>query len=140
MHINFIIMSLQVTTRDKGRLWKVNEFVATIFLGCEKTFRSFTSQFQPVLRCSDLVQKMKTNSYSIVVSNFNSLFYYIEPRVNKEIIFNLLENTLTLFTTVHSFCYAKDIKKKHKIKSYKSKSLSLRREIKESSSSKDMGY
>ena len=93
-----------------------------------------------MLKCADLVQKMKTNSYSIVVSNFNSLCYDTEPRVNKEISFNLLENTLTLFTTVHSFCYAKDIKEKHKIKSYKSKSPSLRREIIESSSSKDMCY
>ena len=93
-----------------------------------------------MLKCADLVQKMKTNSYSIVFSNFNSLCYDTEPRVNKEISFNLLENTLTLFTPVHYFCYAKDIKEKHKIKSYKSKSPSLRREIIESSSSKDMGY
>ena len=97
-----------------------------------------TSQFQPVLKCSDLVQKMQTNS--IIISNFNSLCYNIEPRVNKEISFNLLENMLTLFTTVQSFSYAKDIKEKHKIKSNKSKSQSLQREIKKSSSSKDMGY
>ena len=81
---------------------------------------------------------MQTNS--IVISNFNSLCYDIEPRVNKEISFNLLENMLTLFTTVRSFSYAKDIKEKHKIKSNKSKSRLLRREIKKSSFSKDMGY
>ena len=72
---------------------------------------------------SDLVQKMQTNS--IVISNFNSLCYGIEPRVNKEISFNLLENTLTLFMTVRSFFYAKNIKRKHKIKSNKSKSPTL---------------
>ena len=87
---------------------------------CEKMFRSFTSQFQPVLKCSDLVQKMQTNS--IVISNFNSLCYDIEPKINKEISFNLLENTLTYFRTVRSFSYAEDIKEKHKIKSKKSKS------------------
>ena len=47
---------------------------------------------------------------------------------------------LTLFTTVRSFPYAKDIKEKHKIKSSKSKCRSLPREIKNFSSSKDMGY
>ena len=54
---------------------------------CEKIFRSFTSQFQPVLKCSDLVQEMQTNS--LIISNFNFLCYDIEPRINKEI--NLLE-------------------------------------------------
>ena len=75
------ILKHLVTARDRGGLWKVNESVRTIFLECEKIFRSSTSQFQPVLKCSDLVQKMQTNS--IVLSNFNSLCYDIEPRVNE---------------------------------------------------------
>ena len=62
---------------------------------------------------------------SIVISTFNCLCYGIEPRVNKDISFNLLENMLTLFTTVRYFSYAKDIKEKHKIKSNKPKSSSL---------------
>ena len=68
----------------------------------------------------------KGNQFYSYVSNFNSLCYDIEPRVNKEkekISFNLLEDMLTLFTTVQSFSYAKDIKEKHKIKSNKSKKL-----------------
>ena len=83
MHINFIPGKVDsdntqtlVTARDRGGLWKVNELIATIFLECEKIFRSFTSQFQPELKCSDLVQKIQTNSG--VISNFNSLYYYIE--------------------------------------------------------------
>ena len=40
-----------VNTRERGRLWKVG----TIFLECEKVCRSFTSRFQPVLKCLDLV-------------------------------------------------------------------------------------
>ena len=72
------------------------------------------------------------NQFYSYVSNFNSLCYDIEPRVNKEkekISFNLLKDMLTLFTTVQSFSYAKDIKEKHKIKSNKSKSSSLWKEI-----------
>ena len=86
--------------------------VGTIFLQCEKIFWDFPSQFPPVLLKSlDLVQKTQTNS--IFISTFNFLCYDIEPRVNKENSFNLLENMLTLFTTVQSFSYAKEIKEKH---------------------------
>ena len=114
MH-SFFFLKLQLTTaQDRGGLSKVSEFVGTIFLQCEKIFWSFTSQLQPVLKCSGLVQqKMQTNS--IVISNFNSLSYDIDPRINKEISFNLVENMLTLFTKVQSFSYAIDIKEKHKI-------------------------
>ena len=35
-------------------------------------------------KCSDLIQKIQTNS--IFISDFNFLCYDIEPRVNKEII------------------------------------------------------
>ena len=70
--------------------------------------------------------KMQTNS--IVISNFNSLCYDIEPRIIKEISFNLLKNMLSIFTTVRNFSYAKDVKEKHKIKRNKSKSQSLRRD------------
>ena len=40
-----------VNTRERGGLWKVG----TIFLECKKVCRSFTSQFQPVLKCLGLV-------------------------------------------------------------------------------------
>ena len=50
------------------------------------------------------------------------LCYDIEPRLNKELSSNLLENMVTLFTTERSFSYAKDIKVKYKINSNKSKS------------------
>ena len=65
MHMNFIAIKVDsddtqilVTARDKGGLWKVNEFAGTIFLECEKIFQSFTSQFRPILKCSGLVKKM----------------------------------------------------------------------------------
>ena len=60
-----------VTARDRGRFWTVG----IIFLECEKIFRSFTSQFQPVLKCSNLLQKMQTNS--IVMFQILILFVMI---------------------------------------------------------------
>ena len=71
------------------------------FVECEKIFQSFKSQFQPVLKCLDSVQKMQTKS--VVISIFNSLCYDIVPRVNKEVSFNSLENMMTVFTTVQIF-------------------------------------
>ena len=51
------------------------------------------------------------------------LCYDIEPRLNKELSSNLLENMVTLYmATERSFSYAKDIKVKYKINSNKSKS------------------
>ena len=73
-----------------------------------------------MLKCLDLVQKVGTNF--IAISNFSSLCYDIELRVNKEISLILLENKLTLFTTVQTFSYVKYIKEKHKIKSSQLKS------------------
>ena len=35
-----------------------------------------------------------------VISNFDALYYNIEPKVNKKISLNLLENMLLLFTKV----------------------------------------
>ena len=55
----------------------------------------------------------------MVISNFTSLCYDIETRVNREISFNLLENVLTLLMIVQSFSYTADINEKHKIKSKK---------------------
>ena len=60
-----------VTAPDRGGLWTVG----IIFLECEKIFRSFTSQFQPVLKCSDLLQKIQTNS--IVMFQILILFVMI---------------------------------------------------------------
>ena len=91
-----------ITARDKGGLWKVG----TIFLECEKIFRSFTLQFQPI---QNLVQNMQNNS--IVISTFNCLCYGIEPRVNKDISFNLLENMLTLSQQYDIFPMLKILKR-----------------------------
>ena len=57
------------------------------------------------------------NQFYSYVSNFNSLCYDIEPRVNKE------KRWVLIYWKIcwQSFSYAKDIKEKHKIKSSKSK-------------------
>ena len=77
---------------------------------------------------------------SIIISNYDSLCYSIEPKVNKELSLNLLESMLELFVEVRMFSFARDIKEKHKVKNKKKKAWSLRTEIKKSSSSKDFDH
>ena len=55
------ILKTLVTGRDRGGLWNLG----TIFPECEKILRSFTLQFQLVLKCSDLVQRKETNSIAM---------------------------------------------------------------------------
>ena len=63
--------------------------------------------------------------------------YNIEPKVDKEISLNLLENML-LFTKVRAFSFTRDVKERFKARIKKPKSRSLRREIKKTSSSKNL--
>ena len=73
-----------------------------------------------------------------VISNFDALCYNIEPKVDKEISLNFLENMLLLFIKVHVFSFARDVKEKSKARIKRPKSRSLRKEIKKSSSSKNL--
>ena len=73
-----------------------------------------------------------------LISNFNALCYDIESRVNKEISLNLLENMVLLFTNVCAFSFSRDVKKRFRAPIKKTKSRSLRREIKKADSSKNL--
>ena len=128
----------RVNAQDRGGFWRVNETIQNIFIVCEKIFPSFTLAFCLVFKCSELVQEMQANS--IIISNYDSLCYSIEPKVNKELSLNLLESMLKLFVKVHTFSFARDIKEKHKVKNKKTKARSLRTEIKKSSSRKDFDH
>ena len=77
-----------------------------------------------------------------VIASFEALCYNIEPKVNKEISLNLLENMLLmlLFTKVHAFSFARDVKARFKARIKKTEILivKLRKEIKKASSSKNL--
>ena len=136
--IDFDDTQTLINAKDRGGLWRVNEAVQNIFIECEKIFCSFTSAFRLAFKYSELVQEMQANS--IIISNYDSLCCSIEPKVNKELSLNLLESMLELFIKVQMFSFVRDIKEKHKVKTKKTKSRSLRTEIKKSSSSKDFNH
>ena len=84
-----------INLQHRGGLWRVNDNVQNIFIEREKIFRLSTSNFQTVINSAQLVQDMQGSP--CVISNFDALCYNIEPKVNKEISSNLLENVLLLF-------------------------------------------
>ena len=132
------LTQILINSKDRGGLCRANETVQNIFMECEKIFRSFTSAFRLVFKYSELVQEIQANS--IIISNYDSLCYSIEPKVNKELSLNLLECMLELFVKVQMFSFVRDIKEKHKVKNKKLKAQSLRTEIKKSFSSKDFNH
>ena len=97
-----------INAKNQGGLCRANETVQNIFIKCEKIFRFFTSAFRIVFKYSELVQEMQTNS--IIISNYDSLRYSIEPNVNKDLSLNLLESMLELSVKVQMFSFARDIK------------------------------
>ena len=97
-----------INAKNRGGLCRVNETVQNIFIKCEKIFCSFTSAFRIVFKYSELVQEMQTNY--IIISNYDSLRYSIEPNVNKELSLNLVESMLELSVKVRMFSFARDIK------------------------------
>ena len=81
-----------INVKDRGGLWQVNETAQNVFIECEKIFLCFTSKFHFVFKYSELVQEMQANS--IVISNYDSLCYSIEPKVDKEICWKVYWNYL----------------------------------------------
>lgn len=104
----------------------------------KKISSNITSNFATSIDSNSLVSEMLHNS--IIISNFRDICCDIEPKVDDELCFNILEKILLLFTRVRTFSYAKDIREKHKCSKKKSKKSSLRTEIKKSSSSTTMGH
>lgn len=70
-----------------------------------------------------MVQRMLQNSS--VLSNFKSVCYAIEPKIDDVVSLNLLEHKLILFTKAF-----KDIREKHKAAKQISRKRALRTEVK----------
>ena len=127
-----------VNARDRGGLWRVNKNMQALFLKSECIFRSKTAQFSVKIICADIVKSMFENC--VITSNFKTICYDVDPKVDTEISMNLLEQILTLFVRIRTFSFAKDVREKHKAAKKSSKKRSLRTEIKQGSCSTDGGH
>ena len=99
------------------------------FFKSECIFRSKTAKFSVKVICADIVKNMLENC--TITSNFKTVCYDIDPKVDSEISMNLLELILTLFVRILTFSFAKDVREKHKAAKKSSKKRSLRTEIKQ---------
>ena len=127
-----------VNARDRGGLWRVNKNMQNLFSKSECIFRSQTAQFSVKIVCADIVTNMLENC--TITSNFKTVCYATDPKVDYEISMNLLEQMLTLFVRLRTFSFAKDICEKHKAAKKRTKKRSLRTEIKQASCSTDGGH
>ena len=114
-----------IDARDSGGLWKTNKTMQQVFLKCENIFREKTAQFSTKIITTDLLELMMESS--VIKSCFQTLCYEIDPKVDKEISSNLLEQILTLFIHVRTFSFAKDLTEKQKLSKKTLKKHSIQR-------------
>ena len=124
--------------KNRGGLWKVKSDVITIFTISESYFLSATKDFVSKIDADSIISL--TLEDAIALSYFNSLRRSIHKNVKKKVALNLPEDMLTLYIRVRSHSYAKDKQQLHKISKDKTKSRSLRTEIKKQAASFDTGH
>ena len=122
-----------VNIRDRGGLWRVEKRMQTIFSHCEIIFRLHTTNFKTLLVCKDIVSEALEDL--TIISSFETICLDAEVDVQKEILYNLLEDIVTLFVKVRTFSFSQDVREKHKARKKETRKSSLRTEIKKASSS-----
>ena len=129
-----------VDTKNLGGLWKVKEEVVEMFEVAEKYFRIHVvnSPYKRNYDCKELVSVIIKDSN--VLSNFSVLRSMATEKVDKEMSLNLLYDLFTLYIRLRTFSFVKQKKEKFRIETKKMKMDSLRKSIKKSSSSLEMGH
>ena len=127
-----------IDLKNRGGLWKIKSIAITIFMIAESHFLAASEKFITKIDCEHLVSIILRDTW--VIANMNSIRRSCDPEVKKEIAMNLMEDLLTLYIRVRAHSYAKDQQQFHKISKSKTKSKSLRTELKKDSSSLDSGH
>ena len=127
-----------VDAKDRGGLWKVNNRALNIFVVCEKVFLQSTANFSLKIQSQVIVETVLRDV--LVMSDMKAICRDADQKVDKEVAKNLFENLVLLFIRVRSHSIAKSIREKHKTSHKAGKKRSLRTEIKQSSSSTELGH
>ena len=117
---------------NRGGLWKMNGDVIAIFSVAEAYFLSSTKKLQNKILSKHIVSALMGNC--MVLENFAKVRQNSPDNIKKEIAFNLLEDLLTMYISVHTFSYVNDKVQALKIRNSKTKSRSLRTGMKQSTS------
>ena len=121
-----------IASQSRGGLTAVKNELQQIFLITEERFRKETDSTTLVSKINIFTISDKLMKVNEVRSIYSALIEISGVKMENEIADNLLEKMLTLYLRVRSFTNAKDITSKHKIKSKKSRSKALRKDIKRS--------
>ena len=127
-----------VNLKDRGGLWKVNVTVFSIFKTAEFHFLQATKNFTTKIDSKGIVSSLLKDPW--ILACFSKIRSKSESPVQKEVAMNLFEDMLSLYIRVRSHSYAKNKQQLHKIQSGKTKARSLRTDMKQKSSSLDMGH
>ena len=117
-----------VSSLNRGGLWSITQPAENIFFHTEHYFRQKTSK--PGLLQIDIAGITESAIMdSQVISNFQSMVSDAEivtiSNVNKDV----LHAIVSLYITVRSYTFAKDVIQRHKIQSKHAKTKALRKEI-----------
>ena len=77
---------------------------------------------------------------SVLLAQHHNVYGCVDPKVSKENALNLLEELISLYLSIRSHSFAKDITQSHKKKKKRSKEWSLRTSIKTVSGSLEFGH
>ena len=91
---------------NRGGLWKVNEDVIAIFTVAEVYFLSSTKKLQNKIVSKVIVNALMENC--MVLESFAKVRQSYPDNIKKDIVFNLLEDLLTLYICVRTFSFVKD--------------------------------
>jgi len=122
-----------VNIRNRGGLWLANHDMHQIFKETEIIFLKTSSSSSRILSRNEMIKMALVNH--TVISCYNNICEGIDPKVEKELGWNLLEDLLKLYFTVRGFSFARDVREKYKAAKKKVKNRSLRTQIKKASSS-----
>ena len=127
-----------VSLFDRGGLWRVTKEVFNIFSCTELAFLSHVERYQNKIDCKVIVSGLMRDSWVLV--NASKIRESSPDVIKNEIALNLLSELLTLYVRVRAFSHVKDKLQKAKIEKSKTRSRSLRTDMKKQSKSLQDGH
>ena len=125
-----------VNTLNRGGLWAAHGLMQDIFVCCEIEFRKLVTVQN--IRKLDSKQLVDTLVCDITVnSKFNHLLEKTPIKIDNHVAKDTLQKVIELFVNVRAFSHAKGIVESCKAKQHKTKSKSLRKDIKISTECSD---
>lgn len=129
-----------IEAKNRGGLWLVKGDILELFLIVERYFRKETMLAKSARKIDSHAMISNLISNSNILTFYNNIVDETMEKINKEIALNLLEHILMLYIRARTFSFVKDKKEIFHLEGKKKKLKSLRKSIKEASSSLEHGH